>query len=201
MDIKPNSNKAKNELIVDEARKVDKVVKGTTTRKSESVGRKLSDTFLSEDAQDVKSYILFDVFIPAVKDMVVDLITNGTNMLFYGRGSSRRSSGPSSRSSRVDYSGYSKQSRASHPTRQSSERYSYDDISFAERGDALEVRDCLVELLDRYKMVSVADYYEMAGLETSYTDSKYGWFDLDGMTIARDRDGYKIKLPKAVPLD
>ena len=61
------------------------------------------------------------------------------------------------------------------------------------------------ELIDTYGMVSVADFYDLVGLQCNYTDNKYGWTDIRNASVVRVRDndgnGYLIKLPKIQPLN
>lgn len=57
------------------------------------------------------------------------------------------------------------------------------------------------DLIDTYGMVSVADLYDLVGINGSYTDNKYGWTHLRSADVQRVRDGYLLKLPKALPFD
>lgn len=204
-ELKPNSYRYKKEQAEaandDKKTEVKKVVKGTVKTKKEPVSRKFAETFLSDDVSNVKNYIFMDVLIPAIKDAIVDMITNGVSMMFYGSTTPRRTNSSRSGGSRIDYAGMS--SRSNRPKRSvgQRERYSYDDIIFDTRGDAQEVMDCMFDILEKYQMITIADYYELAGADSVYTDRNYGWYDLSTMAIMRDRDGYKIRLPKAVPLD
>ena len=50
-------------------------------------------------------------------------------------------------------------------------------------------------------LVTVADMYEFSGLAAPYTAVKYGWFNLRTAEVIRGRDGYYLKLPKAMPID
>lgn len=201
-EYKSNSFKSK-ETEADD-KKVEKVVKGEVSVKKPGVGKKFGDVFLNETGENVKNYILFDVLLPAIKDAIVDVITNGTNMLFYGSGSSGRSKRGGT-NSRTSYSSYYRGS-VSRDDRVESRRTYRDragvkEIIFDNRADAQEVLECLEEILDKYRMVSVADYYELCGQTGTYTDRNYGWSDISSSTISRDRDGYIIKLPKAEPFD
>lgn len=190
-----------------EERAVNKpVVKGNVRIKKEPISRKFSNVFLSDSVDNVKSYVIFDVIVPAIKNLIVDMITNGTEMLVNGRSVGRSASRRSS-SDREQYSRISRGNnigRSEGPVRGTPRnRYGYNDIIFDSRGDAREVLDCMFDILDRFKMVSVADYYELAHAEEceTYTDRKYGWFNLDNAEITRDRDGYRILLPKTELLD
>ena len=50
-----------------------------------SLGAKFADAFISDAAKDLKSYIVWDVIVPGIKDTIM----NGLNMVFYGNTSSR----------------------------------------------------------------------------------------------------------------
>ena len=75
------------------------------------------------------------------------------------------------------------------------------DIIIENRGEAEDVLSRMDELIDQYGLVSVADLYDLVGINGNYTDNKYGWFNIRTASVVRVRDGYMIKLPKAVPLN
>ncbi len=69
--------------------------------------------------------------------------------------------------------------------------------------DAVKVLNSLLEHVDVYKFVSVADYYEMVSVSPTYKDTLYGWTGSD-LTDARiiTLDGeYSISLPVAKKLN
>lgn len=57
------------------------------------------------------------------------------------------------------------------------------------------------ELISTYKIVSVADFYDLVGVTGNWTDNKYGWSDIRSASIVHVRDGYMIKLPRPLPID
>ena len=61
--------------------------------------------------------------------------------------------------------------------------------------------DRMNEIVETYGLVKVADLYDLVGLTCNYTDNKYGWTSLRTADIVRVRDGYTLKLPKAMPID
>ena len=69
------------------------------------------------------------------------------------------------------------------------------------RGEAEDVLERMDELIATYQVVSVADFYDLVGVSGNYTDNKYGWTDIRNASVIRVRDGYMIKLPKALPLN
>lgn len=196
MDYKPNSNRFRKEQqnrkgLSDEPKKVEKVIKGKVKTRKKSEIKKFADTFITEDMANVKSYILTDIVVPSVKKAISDVV----DTILFG-GSGRKSS----TGSRVSYgSYYNKDSRR--PIERNRMGYSYDDIIFDSRGEAEKVLMGMDELIDTYKMVSVADFYDLVGISGSYTDNKYGWTDIRDASVLRIRDGYIIKLPRALPLD
>ena len=69
------------------------------------------------------------------------------------------------------------------------------------RGEAEEVLSRMDELIAAYGLVSVADLYDLVGITGDYTDNKYGWTDIRNASVVRVKNGYMIKMPKALPLN
>ena len=199
---KPNSHKSKQEertAQADTRKKVDKVVSGPVkTRKNEI--RKMADVFISKDARDVKSYIFWDILVPAIKDAVEDIVTNGIRMILRGDEGPRRTN---SRTSPVSYTKFY-ESRDDDRRRDSDyqrNRYcSYDDFVFESRGEAEAVLSRMEDLIEQYQMVSVGDLYDLVGKSGPYTSNNYGWTNLRNAEVKRVRDGYWLDLPRALPL-
>ena len=81
--------------------------------------------------------------------------------------------------------------------------YKYDDPVFDTRGEAEQCLDALKDVIEKYGCTTIADLYDIAGLETDmcYTMNKYGWTNLNHSKIHRTRHGYVIDLPKAMWID
>ena len=198
-DYKPNSNRFKEEQKTKEPEKrAEKVVTGAVVTKKKSGISKLANEFISEDAKNIKSYVIGDVIIPSIKKALCDIVKDGIEMLLYG---GTRPGGGRSVSDRVSYRSYydDRGSRPARDTRPSG--YSYDDIILSNRGEAQDVLDRMDELMDTYGLVRVADLYDLVGITGNYTDNKYGWTNIRNAEIVRVRDGYMIKMPRAVPID
>lgn len=206
-DYKPNSHKYKAEQAAKAAKqkeqpekKVEKVVSGTAKIKKKSKGSKIKDIFISDDAANVKSYVLMDVLIPAVKKAVSDIVTNGIDMILYGSTGGNRKR---SNSERVSYRSYydRRDERPLIDRGRTRTGYSYDDVILDSRGEAEEVLSRMDELIDQYGVVSVGDLYDLVGVSGNYTDQKYGWSNIRSAEPVRVRDGYMLRLPKALPID
>lgn len=198
-DYKPNSNRFKEEQ-KNKDKKIEKVVTGNVITKKKSKARKFTEELVSEDAKNVKSYVLGEVLIPAVKKLISDIVTDGIDIILYGqskKGSKR------STADRVSYRNYYDEprnsSRNNRPVLASG--YSYDDIILESRGEAQDVLTRMDELVDTYGVVRVADLYDLVGKTGDYTDNKYGWTNIRNAEIVRVREGYWIKMPRAMPID
>lgn len=197
-EFKPNSHRSKEEK---QEKKIEKVVSGTVKPKKKSEIQKFADVFIQEDVNNVGSYILQDILVPAVKKAICDIVKNGIDMILYGETGGTKKKSPSSN---VSYRSYYERDGERDRDRYASRNrnsYSYDDIVIDNRGEAEEVLSRMDELIDTYGLASVADFYELVGVTGNYTDNKYGWTDIRNASVVRVRDGYIIKLPKALPLN
>lgn len=198
-DYKPNSHRFKEEQTADkneESKKLEKVVKGPVKVRKKSA---LKGALISEDAANVKTYILMDVLIPAVKKAISDIVKNGIEMLLYGesgRSSDKRS--PLNSISYRDY--YDRRDDRYHTATFPRQGKSPEDIIIDSRGEAENVLSQMDALLDTYKMVTLADFYDLVGMTCDYTDHNYGWTSLTNAKVVRVRDGYIVMLPKALPI-
>lgn len=203
-EYKPNSYKVREEQksSEQEKKKVEKVTTGKVRTKKRSEVSKFKDIFISEDAASVKSYLFMDVLIPALKNTIEDLVTNGIRMLLRGDTSNRRSG---SSISSVSYRDYSKMSRRDDDryssSRETRSGYSYDDIIVETRKEAEEILIQLDNLIDAYGQASVADLYDLVGITGKYTDNNYGWKNVRNAEPVPVRDGYLLRLPKVTPLN
>lgn len=209
MDYNPNSNRflTKDKPTEEEnlgKKKVDKVVSGSVKTKKKSSLSKFADTFIEEDKDTVVGYLLSEVLIPSFKKMVSDTIKTGIDKMLYGDAEVSRSNSPASK---ISYSKYyndkSSYSRSSSTAQVVNRRdtYEYNNIVLETRGDAEAVLMGMDDIIAKYEIVSVADLYDLVGIAGSYTDYKYGWTDIRSARIERVRDGYVIRMPKALPLD
>lgn len=196
-EYRSNSNKSREALSAQPEKKVEKVISGTAKIRKKSGMQKFADIFMPEDVGDIKSYIVTTVVIPAIKKAIMDAM----DMLLYGETGSSRKAGSASKVSYRNFYDKGADRRDSRPTRVSG--FDYDNIIFAGRGDAEACLDAMFEIISTYGTVSVADLYDLADMPptNNYMLDRYGWADLSGSTTVRVRDGYTLKLPRAVPLN
>lgn len=197
-DLKPNSDKYKERTKKESEKNLERIVTGNVSVKKKNDIQKFAETFVKEDLNTVKSYIWTEVLLPAFKAVISDSV----NMMLYGETSRNRRTN-NRRASQVSYSSYYDRpnDRREPNYVRSASRYIFDDLKFEDRGDADEVLSTLDDLLNRYPSVSIADLNELVGITGRYTDNKYGWTDISQAYIERTRDGYILRMPKAIPLD
>ena len=202
-DYKPKSNRYKEEQKKQQEqaneKRAEKVVTGTVITKKKSGLRKFADDFMAEDAKNIKNYVFGEVLIPAAKKAIYDIVTNTFDMILYG---GSRPGNKHSTAGQVSYRNYyDRGNSAPRDNRSISNSYSYDDIILTDRREAQEVLDRMDEMMATYGLVRVADLFDLVGKSGSYTDNKYGWTSIRSAEIVRVRDGWWIKMPRAVPID
>jgi len=206
-DYTNNSVKAKtiNTEKKEEPKKVAKIVKGKTGTKKKSELSKIASSMISHEITSIKEYAIYEVVIPVVKDTITQLIEGSINMLFYGDPKTHRRNGSRSNTnaSRVSYRDfYDNKSDRRRDDSRATTRYSYDDISFERKEDAVEVLERMDEIVEQYGVVRVADLFEMAGQTgNGHTDQNYGWTSTKTASVERDRYGeYFIKIGRPAPI-
>lgn len=201
-DYKSNSHKsreAQKETVPE--KKVEKVISGSAKVRKKSGAKKLANVLISEDVGDVKSYILIDVLLPAVKKAIWDVITNGTDMLLWGGSGHGGKKAPGSKISYGNFFDRGNDRRRDYSSSGKKTGYNYDDVILDSRGEAEGILTSMDDLIEIYGTVSVADLYDLAGVSANHTDNKYGWTDIRNASVIRTRDGYMIKLPRAIVLN
>ena len=202
-DLKPNSNKYKEEKSAETENK--RVIKPVTTdvivEKKKKRGRVVSALFGEEEVGSIKDYLLFDVVIPAIRNTIVDSVTNTVEMIFgVDPRRSNRKGGPYA----VSYSSYYKSGNRNDRRDDVVDRdsgYDYRDITFRSRVAADEALYNLRELIEDYETASISDLYELVGITGDFQDHKWGWRDLDRARVIRVRNGYAIDLPRPRPIN
>ena len=199
-DYKSNSDKARQEQ--QSEKKVEAVITGAAKTRKKGEMQKFADVFIAEDANNVKSYILMEVIVPAVKKAISDIVTTGIDMILYGEAGRSRKNGTASKVSYRNY--YERDSDRIRAGSAANRRggLEYDDILFDTRGDAEAVLDAMNDIISQYGTVSVSDFYDLARVPNdNFTMNRYGWTNIAGATAVRVRDGYILKLPRAIPLN
>lgn len=206
--LEPNSHKYK----------AEKEKNGNTTKKSREkiapvinrdqivstkkpLSKKFAETFMTEDAKDVKKWLIGDVIIPGIKNTILDIIS----MAFFGETDVRRDR--RSRRNRDDHTDYSSYYKGSSDRRNRNSRRRRDD-DYYESDDSIDFRNIIVRnrgeaeriiesMRDRIRnsdsqSVSVAELLDMIDAPSRYTDNNYGWDDERDIGLRRVSSGFLI---------
>ena len=214
--IEPNSNKYRQEKLKEKyeqglsdgagglvpKKKREKVVLGGATIKKKSLTKRFVETFFAGNVTDVKSYLIFDVLFPAIKETIASMITKGSEMILFGEPShaSRKRTGDTTY---ISYgSSYRNEKERRTPSIQNRMARRFDDIKLDSREDAERIVGALEEIMDIYKQVTIGDLYDAVGITPEWSDraEEYGWADLNGIHVSRVRDGYILEMPKCIKL-
>lgn len=195
-----NSHKSKQKAEEIKEKKVEKVVTSKPMLKKKSIFSKMSEAFVGDDSRNVGEYLLYDILIPTIKSMFLEMITSGSEKILYGDERRPNRTYRDRGVSRVSYSSYyNSPGRSSH--RRSPDRgIDMDDIILGTRDEAEEVLSALCDIVETYEQASVSDLHELLGITSNYTDRKYGWDNLSSACVRRTRDGYLIDLPRTIVL-
>lgn len=195
----PNSHKARART---EEKRVEQVTSATAVRRKKSLSKQFKSTFLAGDAQTAMHYVVFNVLLPAAKDAMSEAVSSGIDKVIYGDARPRSSRGRSHAAAPQGHIAYNRmgQSGGAAPSagisRPARARNDFDEIVLNTRSEAEEVIERLFDLTSKYEAATVADLYELVGLEASHTDNKWGWTDLRGAHASRVRSGgYLLDLP------
>lgn len=180
---------------------IRQVTSAEAVQRKRGVGRRFKETFVGGSARMAFDYMVLEVVIPAIQETVIDAFQGGVERLI--RGESRQSRSASSYSNsnlpRVNYQGMSTNKPPTSRTlsRSARTRHDFGEIVIATRQEAEEVLERMYDVLSRYGTVTVADLYELTGIQGSHTDLKWGWRLLSGARVEglRGQGGYLLALP------
>ena len=185
----------RNIVMSNNEKNIKKIINGAARKKSKTKSEKIRHSFIPEDLNLIGDYIIRDILIPSVKSIIFESFKT----ILFGEDKDEVTGSRSSTFSRVAYDKKYGDSIYKRYKPSGSTLFDYDDIVFESKMDAELVLDELYDVLERYNVVTLNDFYDMAGESNdNYQYSKYGWTDLKGSKIVSVREGYVIKLPKPI---
>lgn len=207
------SNSLRSKTAVDqkapEIPKLEKQITGNVVQRKKPILKRMSETFLADTIKNSADHIVQDVLIPAAKSMVCDIVGWGgfmEQLLFgYSGGGKKYSTG-----SKTSYSynsiynksvGVGRRPDPRTPLSRPQSSSHIQEIILDNKVDAEDILTTMVEHIERFGQVTVADLYSAVGVAGEFTDNRWGWEDLSGASVKRVREGYLIVLPKPAMLE
>jgi hypothetical protein len=197
-------------LTPENEKNVESVITGLARKQKKSLLKRFTDVMVGGDSKSVGHYVLMEVVVPQVKDMLLEAASGGFEKLIFGEARRARYgvrpgvSRPPTNYARMGNNPIGstiRDARDRPPNPATTRRQEIDDILLATRVEAELVLERLYDLLKEYDSVTVSDLYSLVGWSSSYTDQKWGWTSLTGSSVRRNRDGYVLELPATSPLD
>lgn len=190
------------------------VAPGEAIEYKKPLGKRIADTMFGEDG--VISYIGGEIIMPAIKTLIVDSVYSAVTMSLFGRDAyyappSSRVPWDTNRDKRGKYTDYQGVSTTRYRYGGTPETQARNDnvrasnrvpeFTMPSREIALGVLQTMSIDAETYGYVTVADYYDLIGMQANYTDNNWGWHyeDMKHATIVpAHRGAYLIKLPRPV---
>lgn len=179
-----------------------------TMVKEKPMRRRVAEAFISNERGNIKDHVIFDVVIPAIKNALSDTVSDAINLLLFGE----RKRGSKS-SSRTPYGSFWASSVSEDRERsrinESSSKSSmgrYLDACWESKEDANEVLNCMMEIMENYRKVTVADFYGLIDDPKNFpiesVHNKWGWKSLAAVSVVKTSNGYYgLSLPRPTHLD
>ena len=206
-NLKPNSNRYKKDLLSgnetsEKREKLSPVVKKeniVSTKKP--LGQKMKESFMGEDAKEVKDYLFFDVIIPGIKNAFMSTL----NMLLFGEPyyDNRRNYSRKDRDRGSIYSYdslYNRRTSEKHKREryyEKDDRIDYRHIILDNRDDAEEVIFQIRELIRKDGYATIAELLDLVDLPSNFNDHDWGWEDERDISLRRISSGYLINVAEA----
>jgi hypothetical protein len=190
---------------------IKRVVEGEVVLRKKSLGKRFRETFVGGDGMTVREYVIGDILIPALRDLVSDITIGGIERMLYGdRVPAGRRMGrpglPGGGGVRYDLAARNAIGRREDPRppvsrrARASQDFS-EEVVFESRVDAEAVLTGMYDILEQYNEVKLSDFFELVGRSSNYVDERYGWTDLFGSRPVRTRSGWLLDLPRTVQLE
>lgn len=186
--------------------KLAPIVKGPVVQQKPSFWQKAKGALIGESG-NIGEWILYDVLIPSFRNTMADMGCGIVESIFGAGTSSRgRDYGPRViRDRGRSYVSYNDVSRGRGSDRREIDRgdrvrHEFSNIIYTRRGEAEDVLAHLVDMTIEYGEATVAAFYELSNIESTYADSNYGWTNLRDAYTEQVRGGYVIRFPQVRPL-
>ena len=207
----------------DDIKKRDAIVKGK--ERKPGLFSRASVLFFGDDGlRRVTEHLVRDIFIQSIQTTISDVATNTIHTISdvattsikraifgesyddrrrnsndYWYGSRRYVDNRMSSSRGRVYVDYSRQSEKALHHKSENVSNVVRVIEFDSANDANEVLSYMIDSIEQYGLVTVADFYELSDVASKFTDHQFGWTNLDGVRVVPIRGGgFYISFPPVV---
>ena len=190
------------------------VANGTVVE--DSIVKKAAKMLLSDDIDSITGSIAEEYIKPKIKQaaketkknfqqLIIDTANNILQAIFFGKTNGNGSTGYYN-GSKVNYVKYYSGDQNSYSNGtvngNGGAANAVKKVKLDSYGEAEQVLTEIISILKRRGKLSIAEYYQAAGVNPSSVDYNWGWYDLiDTKPVYDTRiDGWILSLPRAVPI-
>ena len=191
-----------------EREKVEQVVHGKVVQRKPNMFKRVARGMVADDVTNVGDFVVAEVFLPALRNLMYDIVSQGTHRVLFGTARGPRRgvgtgygyAGPVT-NLKTAYNRVSNEAEQSRSmSREDQARHNFDELILDSHADAMEVLENLGARVQRYGSASVADLYDYLGVTGGFTDQKYGWTNLENADVRQTRRGFVFDLPRPIVL-
>lgn len=190
--------------------KLESVVKkGTVIQKKPNILKRTARSMVADDVQNVGDFVVTDILVPALRNLLYDVIVGGAGRTIFGTTQTRRPGmNPglfgTAQNLKTAYHNASNPQASVAPqpgmSKQAQARFDFSEISLTDHSEAITIVEMLKMRVVEYGTASVADLYDLLGHTGAFTDQNWGWSDLSMAGVKQHRSGFVLDLPHPVPL-
>lgn len=203
-------NQPKDDVLDADKKKLEPIEGISAKARKKPLGSKIAETFTGDDASTVGEYIIFDVMLPAFKNLLFDVVSEGSRRMLFGATGGGRSVASASRGGQIAYnrisakgSGVITNNTPHTMSRAARASHDFRELVFDTRGEAEVILEKLRDAIAEYGNVTVADMYECVDITAEFTDHNWGWVgsDLNQARVKPVSAGYLLDMPTSRELN
>lgn len=208
MDLKfPSNASIKKHEEIPQKKRLEPIVDKPVVLKKKGFLERSKEAIFVDDTGSIGGYIIKDVIIPTIRDMIYNVVTNGLSMALYStpsKGARNRNGG----GTYVSYADYYNDGRAyTSPIKKipSADRYRTNfnirDIPIPSSDIGHQALEELGERMRVYGNASVQDLFDILRIGSApATMVNYGWTDISAASVDFIRGEWLLRMPKIVQL-
>ena len=183
------------------------VLHGKVIQKKPNVFKRAARSMVADDVQNVGDFVLTDIFVPALRNLLYDVIVGGAGRTIFGSAQARRPGmnpgvfGTAQNLKTAYHNVTNAPPTGPVQTKQNAARFNFDELSLTDHSEALFIIETLRMRVGEYGTASVADLYDLLGVTGAFTDQNWGWRDLSQAGIRQNRSGFLLDLPHPIQLN
>lgn len=187
-----------------EKEELTQITTGKTVVRKQAWYKKFGRSLIADDVTNVREWIMVEVVIPSIRNLLANTIKGSTDRVFYGGAQARGrgfgyaggfAGGVERPGLRTRYDKMADGEPRKMLSREARARHDFDGVVLDSHAEAAAVVDALIHRVEQYGVATVTDLYDLVGVTGSYADRNYGWTDLRTADVRQYGGGWLLDLP------